>query len=283
MPSKLFLLLTAALLLDASFWYIAFFSPPSELSLYFLSVGQGDSELIELPGPRPVRFLIDSGPPGGGVTSALSSVMPLLGAHLDIAIASHADLDHSGGFLDVFSRYPISVFAASGLPGATAAWQKVQTSLTERQIPSVSLRAGDRILYASSTVSVLYPPPDAAGVNTNVNAIVLLLDSGGHRALFTGDIDAATEEKITARYGLKDIDILKVAHHGSKYSSSPTFLSAVRPAVSVIEVGRNSYGHPTPVALANLAAVGSRIFRTDQNGTVKITFTDSHALVSSLR
>lgn len=283
MSPKLLFLLAFTFLLDLFLWYTAFFPPSSELSLYFLNVGQGDSELIELPGPRPARLLIDSGPPGGGVTTALSPILPALGRRVDIALATHADLDHSGGFLDIFSHYPISVFAESGLPGSTAAWRKVQNSLTERQIPSVFLRAGDRILYASSTVSVLYPPPDAAGINTNVNAIVLLIDSGGHRAIFTSDIDSATEEKITARYNLKDIDILKVAHHGSKYSSSPAFLDAIRPSLSVIEVGRNSYGHPTPAALANLAAVGSRIFRTDQNGTVKITFTDSRAIVSSLK
>jgi len=283
MSSKLLSLLTIALFLDLFLWYVSFFPPSSRLSLYFLSVGQGDAELIELPGPRPARLLVDSGPPGGGVTSALSPLMPLSGSRLDIAIATHADLDHSGDFPAVFSRYPVSVFIENGLPGTTAAWQKVQTSLMEHQIPSVSLRAGDRILYASSTVSVLYPPAAAFGVNTNVNAIVLLVDSGGHRALFTSDIDAAAEEKIAANYNLKDIDILKVAHHGSKYSSSSIFLNAVRPAVSVIEVGRNSYGHPTSAALANLAAVGSRVFRTDRDGTVKITFAGSRAIISSLR
>ena len=94
-------------------------------------------------------------------------------------------------------------------------------------------------------------------------------EASGFSALFTGDIGAATEAALAEKYDLR-ADILKVPHHGSKFSSSAAFLRDVAPAVAVVEVGKNSYGHPTASALDRLALVGAQIFRTDEQGTIKI-------------
>jgi competence protein ComEC len=96
---------------------------------------------------------------------------------------------------------------------------------------------------------------------------------GDFDALFTGDI--GEEEENLIRPGLEQskarpFDVLKVAHHGSKYSSSLDFLKAVKPALAVIEVGKNSYGHPTAEAIDRLKAVGAKVFRTDQDGEVMV-------------
>ena len=90
------------------------------------------------------------------------------------------------------------------------------------------------------------------------------------KILFTGDIGEKNEKYLADNFDIK-ADILKVGHHGSKYSSSDYFLKAVSPKISAIEVGKNSYGHPTKEVLDRLALVGSRIFRTDQNSIVKLS------------
>jgi competence protein ComEC len=97
---------------------------------------------------------------------------------------------------------------------------------------------------------------------------------GDFRALFTSDIGGEEEKEIIRLSGyqvnLSSIDVLKVAHHGSKYSSSSDFLKAVRPALAVIEVGKNSYGHPTAETLGRLKEVGAKVMRTDQDGDVVV-------------
>jgi len=99
----------------------------------------------------------------------------------------------------------------------------------------------------------------------NTQSIVLLLEAGDTSALFTGDIDTKTEEKIISENNLGQIDILKVAHHGSKYSTGERFLTAIRPKIAVISVGKNPWGHPTEEVLGRLRAVGADILRTDQD------------------
>jgi competence protein ComEC len=131
----------------------------------------------------------------------------------------------------------------------------------------VTLVAGDKIIYGESETDVLSP---VSGVKVDINedALVLALQSGDTKTLFTSDVGAKTETSILNSYA-GPIDILKVGHHGSKFSSSANFLNILRPKVAVIEVGKNSYGHPTPEVLNRLADIGAQIFRTDQDGLIK--------------
>lgn len=111
-----------------------------------------------------------------------------------------------------------------------------------------------------------------SSADTNLSAIVLKLNYGQFSALFTSDIDSNVENQIiSVPSNPSNIDVLKVAHHGSKYSSSSKFLEAIKPALSIIEVGKNSYGHPTKEALDRLAQIGSKILRTDQDGDIVVT------------
>ncbi len=98
-----------------------------------------------------------------------------------------------------------------------------------------------------------------------------MLNQGGLRALYTADIGFNKEKELLRKYDLS-AQVLKVAHHGSKYATSREFLKEVNPKVSVIGVGKNNYGHPTNELLSRLRAAASKIFRTDKNGTVKILF-----------
>jgi beta-lactamase superfamily II metal-dependent hydrolase len=145
------------------------------------------------------------------------------------------------------------------------------------------LKTDNRVLGVSS--------PD----DLNSGAVVMDFNYGEFDALFTGDIGEEEEQEmlkglaskgltfLTQGETLGSIDVLKVAHHGSKYSSSLDFLKAVRPALAVIEVGKNSYGHPTAETLARLKEAGARILRTDQDGEVVVTTNGKSFNVSSSR
>ncbi|MFH1694654.1 MAG: hypothetical protein ABH880_02790, partial [Patescibacteria group bacterium] len=109
--------------------------------------------------------------------------------------------------------------------------------------------------------------------NANEGSLVLKLKSEDVSALFTGDISIETENKILEGQDL-DVDVLKVAHHGSKYSTGANFLGEVTPAIAVIEVGNNSYGHPTAIVLQKLQMIGASVYRTDKNGRVKLLVRD---------
>lgn len=274
---KVIFYLTLFFILDILvFWQVADgASENRKLSMYFLPVGQGDSELIILPGG--VKILIDGGPPDALVLKNLDRILSPRDRYLDIVALSHVQLDHFGGLIEVLKRYNVGVFLWNGIHGKTKAADELMETIRESKVLLVSLAKGDSVRYGGSDIKVLWPPPTGATkVNLNETALVLELKSNGIHALYTGDIGAKTEAAI-ADFVDGTIDVLKVGHHGSKFSSSVNFLEAVRPAVAAIGVGKNSYGHPTAEALKRLSDVGARIFRTDRDGLIKLE-TDGGAL-----
>ncbi len=248
------------------------FGENKNLELYFLSVGQGDSQLINFPGG--VQILVDGGP-DAKVLNELARAMPEMDRRIELVIATHPELDHFGGLIDVLENYEVGVVITNGRQGTAKAYLDFEKVIAEKQIPVTRLFAGDKITYESAELEILWPTVAAArGKKTNESGIVFMLKNGGLRALYTADIGFETEEALRRKYDL-DADILKVGHHGSKYSSDKKFLEEVSPAISVIGVGKNSYGHPTGAALGRLADVRSQIFRTDNFGTIKLVFADS--------
>ena len=246
-------------------------STSGKLSLYFLPVGQGDSELAVLPGEA--KILVDGGPPDALVLNDLDKILSPRDRYIDIVALSHEELDHFGGLIEVLKRYKVGIFVWNGVPKDTQAARDLERVIKEEKIPTVALAAGDSIRQEENEVKVLWPLLGAKEDKGSLNetALVLELESQGVRALYTGDIGTETEKRIVAdNPDISDnIDILKVGHHGSKFSSSANLLDAIKPKVSVIEVGKNSYGHPTADALGRLADVGSEIFRTDKDGLLK--------------
>ena len=166
--------------------------------------------------------------------------------------------------------------------------KQFQELLQEKQIRRVALRRGDQIRYEDLVLEIL--APDAQNRQKNAreihnNTIVFLLRKDGLRGLFTGDINSKVEEKLLAadRERLA-AQLLKVSHHGSNQSTSGKFLAAVRPRVAVIGVGqRNSYGHPKQPLLERLQSVGASVYRTDKNGTVRVTFSDHQLKIGTQR
>lgn len=106
----------------------------------------------------------------------------------------------------------------------------------------------------------------------NERLVVMVVESGGYRVLLTADSGDQTEKELLARGWVEDVDVIKVGHHGSKYSSSQAFLEAFDPEIAVISVGKNSYGHPTSEVLERLRSVGAKIKRIDELGNVVVDF-----------
>ena len=145
-------------------------------------------------------------------------------------------------------------------------------TVKENKIPAVALAAGDKINYLESRFDILSPNENFINSKElNDTVLVALLQSQSAKVLFTGDVGKKIEDYLINKLDFK-VDVLKVAHHGSKYSSGREFLAAILPKISVVEVGKNSYGHPTEEVLNRLAAVGAAIYRTDRDGTIKMVF-----------
>lgn len=239
------------------------------LEVHFLDVGQGDSILVKYGNKC---MLIDGGPIDAG-----PRVSGYLRSHgvssIDVLVSTHPHADHIGGLLSVLNDFPVGVVYDSGQLQATQTYEQYLTLIDQKDIPYKVPVRGDTIdLGPGVTVQVFSPPSGGvSGDDLNENSIVLKITHGSVGYLMASDAGSAAESSMLSSGMDLNSDILKVGHHGSKYSSGSAFLAAVSPAVSVIEVGSNPYGHPAPETLAKLEAAGSKVYRTDRNGNVVIT------------
>ncbi|OGY38730.1 MAG: hypothetical protein A2391_02035 [Candidatus Brennerbacteria bacterium RIFOXYB1_FULL_41_13] len=241
-----------------------------ELSVYFFPVGQGDSELIKT---KRHAVLIDTGP-GTKVVSELDKLIPVYKRKIDLILITHPNVDHFGGMQEILKHYEVKVVMMNGIDTESGSYKNMVNVIKQNKIPIVFARSGQKIEFSEAKLSIIWPGLDLKIHETlpdkklNDTSIVSSLEFKDFSALFTGDISANAERVLAGI--LPDIDLLKVAHHGSKYSSSEKFLATLHPEYAVIEVGKNSYGHPTPEALLRLSGVGAEILRTDVNGLVKV-------------
>lgn len=241
------------------------------LKIYFLDVDQGDSELVIFPGG--VKLLIDGGMPNGKVLTNLERILGSRDRYIDLVLMTHPQLDHFGGLIDVMNRYRIGAFLWSGKEATIGAFADLQKSKEKNGIRDIILEKGDMLTHGVSRIDVLSPTSDLLeSRELNDSTVVVELSSANAKALFTGDIGFKSlnvEEKI-ARSVSGPIDILKVPHHGSKYSSSDRFLATIKSKLAFIEVGKNSYGHPTEETLNRLQKYGTKIYRADRDGTIGV-------------
>jgi len=246
---------------------IIFHQKNKNTEVYFLDVGQGDSELVVL--PNGIKILIDGGP-NNKVIEELSSVLRPTDRYIDLVVLSHAQTDHFTGLIDVLRRYQVGAFIYNGRSGTAPSWPELAEIIKQNKVSVEILMAGDKINYLNNHFDILMPDKNfISSADLNETVLMSLLQSQNTKILFTGDADTKTEDYLLQRFNL-DIDVLKVAHHGSRFSSSEEFLKSTSPKLAIIEVGKNSYGHPTADALNRLALIGAQIFRTDTDGTIKL-------------
>jgi competence protein ComEC len=239
------------------------------LRVSFINVGQGDSALLQ--DPSGFDVLID-----GGVASQGPGVVQYLkGAgidDIDVMVASHADADHIGGLTGVLqsNEIPVEAVVYNGYAGTTNTWNNFINAVANKGLVPTVAQYPQTFVWGGMTAHVLNPEGGLSSPETNDASLVLRIDYGEFSLLFTGDIDSAVEAQVEARGTPLASDVLKVAHHGSAYSSSDAFLAAANPSDSLISVGINSYGHPNNGAVQRIMASGSTVWRTDISGNVVI-------------
>jgi len=257
-------------------WLLILGSPGDRLSVTFLDIGQGDAILIRSPSGH--NILVDGGPSGEEITAALGRHLPFWDRHLHLVVLTHPDQDHLAGLVTVLERYDVDQVLAPALADDSATFRAWQDAIAERDIPQREAFAGQWLdLGDGATLSVLHPPRELLpAVDEDDNSLVLKASLGDAAFLLTADIGADGEAYLLDNHTDLRAPVLKVAHHGSRTSTSTAFLAAVESLTAVISVGEdNRYGHPSPQTLDRL---GSRpVFRTDRHGDVQIT-TDGHKL-----
>ncbi|MDD5087657.1 MAG: DNA internalization-related competence protein ComEC/Rec2 [bacterium] len=262
-------LLTGALIVWAGFLGNREQSP--EVS--FISVGHGDAILLA---DRDHSILIDSGPSFGDWTAAdrILSFLSERGIRgLDAMILTHADNDHMGGAADILNRIPVTEVFSNSDSSDTQTFVLTRMAARTHGVPWKTLSAGDRLIW-SREISLTTLSPDGEIVDemneSNRRSLVFKLECGGATALLTADIDSLTEKDLLPWGAVLDADLLKVAHHGSKSSSSGSFLNAVSPKLSIISSSAtNRFHHPDSSVIARLHDIGSTVYSTATSGSLR--------------
>lgn len=256
----------------------------SGMRFYFIDVGQGDSTLICTPTGKNV--LIDG---GGSRTPDKYDVgekvlLPYLLDRrikkLDYIIISHFDADHAQGIETVIDKIKVKNIVVSRQASQSVEYDKIIKMCKEKKIKIIDAKRGEKIVIDKyAYFDILHPGDillDDGKGGLNANAIVAKLnykmDNKLFTVLFTGDIEYDAEQELVKEYGNKlKADILKVAHHGSKTSSSQNFIELVKPKIALIGVGKdNTFGHPNESVLERLRDLKCKIYRTDENGEISI-------------
>lgn len=241
--------------------------------VYFLDIGQGDATLIRTSAGE--NILIDGGP-DTSIIDQLDRHIPFWDRSLDLVLLTHAHADHATGLLKMLPSYEIKSFWYTGAEYDSQVYQELIASLNQKQIPVSLVSRGDQAQFQDTTLKILYPtvksPTDS---DPNATSLVGVVSIGDLDIALTGDIGIDQETYFIDQ--LSDIEVLKVAHHGSKFSTSDQFLNRTTPEYGVISVGQdNSYNHPDPQLLSRLSSHHVNIFRTDQDKTIHLS-TDGQA------
>jgi competence protein ComEC len=240
-----------------------------DLEVTFFDVGQGDAAFAQL--PNGVQVLFDGGP-DAGVLEKLGQAMPFYDRDIDWVVLSHTDRDHLAGLISVLKNYRVRNIIWSGISDEDAEDTEWNRLVAQEGADVVLASFGEKFALGNAQdcfLEILSPAAGApaSGQSQNELSVAVKLTYGARSFLFTGD---APDGADTARLA-GNADILKVAHHGSKYSTSGAFLANLLPAAAVISAGRNnSYGHPSPQVLEMLSKYDIKTLRTDQNGDISI-------------
>lgn len=245
-------------------------------SVSFIDVGQADSVLIR---NGNYNMLIDAGNNEDG--EKLVNYFKSLGIEeFTYVFATHPHEDHIGGMDDIINNFKIDNYYMSNKLSTTKTFTDVLDALDGRNLKYTVPNKGDTLKLGNANIKVIYPGDDKSNINDS--SIVLKMTYGKNSFLLTGDATSNVERKI---YN-EDIksDVLKVAHHGSSYSSTDVFLDRVKPYYAVISVGKNNiYNHPSNNTLEKLNKRNIKVYRTDLDGTIVFISDGNNLSVKALK
>ncbi|HEX8138266.1 MAG TPA: ComEC/Rec2 family competence protein [Pyrinomonadaceae bacterium] len=269
--------------------------PDGRLRVDFLDVGQGDAALVTM--PDGTTLLIDGG--GRPSFARASSVGASYGAepferdgrsigeavvseylwwrgldHVDYILATHSDADHMDGLNDVARSFRVRAAFVARAPRGDAEYARFAATMQEEGVDTFLLGRGDRLRFGAVEGQVLWPIRDEStdAPSGNDNSVVLRLRFGERTFLFTGDIERNAEAALLAAREQLASNVVKVAHHGSKTSSTEEFVRATRPTLAVICVGLTSpFGHPRPEVIERWQSAGAQVLTTGRSGTITVS------------
>lgn len=250
-------------------------SKNEQMKMHFIDVGQGDSILIETPNNK--IMLIDGGPPEAG-----KEVVSYLKQHqikkIDLVVSTHPDFDHIGGLIEVIKQFPVKEIYDSGKVHHTQTYRKYMALIEKQKIPLKIVHKNEKVkLDTNLHIKVLNSYEK--GKTNNESALAFEIQFNHKQILLLSDIEKKQEKEIIEK-GEFQADLIKIAHHGSKTSSSMHFLKTVKPNIAILTYDKeNDFGHPSPTVINNLLYLDVNIYSTAVFGnTVYVTDGDHYLL-----
>ncbi len=257
--------------------------PPTGWAMVSCDVGQGDAHVVATSEPGRV-VVIDTGP---DLSSIVGCLRRLGVVSIPLVVLSHLHADHVGGLSSVLSDYPVGAVGVGPLHEPAWAWDQVRKQAADAGVKVVDIVAGQRFELPGVSMTVIAPRdapshlgPNAEGTPVNDASLVLRADTPAGRILLTGDIELEGQANLLADNEDLSADVLKVPHHGSRYSL-PRFLERVHPRVAMVSVGAgNPFGHPSPMIVDALKREGATVLRTDEDGDVAVVASRDGPLIA---
>lgn len=263
-----------------------------EMRVHFVSVGEGDCTILEFPDGE--VLIVDSGDGSFDVENKLIRYVKGLNAASYSVLATHADIDHYGGFAELIRAFGADTVYTPFSESAASAYKRFSATVANSGAEVCTLTRYSVIDNPSGAYAVCISPTSAGAQDDNDGSTVLFVSYTGVNLLLGADISGSREQQLLGEYALmegifdsrefrvrlEDTDILKVSHHGSAYSSSEEWLSLLSPGVAVVTCGRgNRYSHPASETVARLDSLGAEIYRTDELGNIVISIKNGNYFI----
>lgn len=274
------------------FLFILSLGNKNDFRIDMLSVGQGDGIYIE--SKEGVKFFIDGGSSSEKELAkyTLSPYFKSFGIkNIDYWIISHPDSDHCNGLIELLEEgFPVGNIVFAKSVEREENYKKIEALASNNGVVLAFVKPGDTLGTKSFKIEVLYPDYPGKEKGVNENSLVFLAEYGDFQAIFTGDMGIDQEKELLKNPGFlsiienKDIEVLKLAHHGSKNSSCIEWLEAINPEAVIISAGQNNrYGHPAKETIERLESAKIPYYSTIESGRIRITYKNGRMIINEYK